>query len=271
MHISKFDLYRTEWLDLVFDDRNKEYGAYDLRKHYAGNLVKAMGIAFAGIALLFIGCAFLFKHIPVEITKVVPITLNPRIVVITPKVEHPKPQTTIVHPPAPTVANPPMVVAPDPESKPPVTIDDLAGKNIGPVTTQGTGTTTIDVPPVTQGTGTSSQPAVDNGLHDVTGLDVMPEPFGGTNAWSKFLQKNIHYPNQAVDAGVQGKVWITFIIEKDGHLSNITVEKGVGSGLDDEALRVLKLAPAWKPGKQNGQPVRVKYSIPINFILPDNG
>ena len=54
MHISKFDLYRSEWLDLVFDDRNKEYGAYDLRKHYSGNLIKAMGITFFGIALLFI-------------------------------------------------------------------------------------------------------------------------------------------------------------------------------------------------------------------------
>src|SRR5260370_5699017 len=98
----------------------------------------------------------------------------------------------------------------------------------------------------------------------------MPEPYGGAAAWAKFLQKNIHYPAQASEEGKQGKVYLSFIIEKDGQLSNITVIRGVGFGLDEEALRVLRKAPAWKPGIQNHQPVRVKYTIPINFTIAYN-
>jgi len=273
MHISKFDLYRSEWLELVFDDRNKEYGAYDLRKHYAGNLVKAMGITFFSITLLFVSYGLLFKHKPIEIIKEVPVTLDPRIIIVPPKVEQPKQTMHQISKPAAPVATTKyttFVPKVDIQAINPPTNEELSKSAIGPETIKGptTGGTPQVYPP---GTGNSSTPKVNNDPVSTIGLEVMPEPFGGASAWAKFLQKNIRYPSQAVDAGVQGKVWISFIIERDGHLSNITVEKGVGSGLDDEALRVLKLAPAWKPGKQNGQAVRVKYTIPINFILPDNG
>ena len=100
-------------------------------------------------------------------------------------------------------------------------------------------------------------------------IEVQPEPYGGAEAWAKFLQKNIHYPPQAAENGVHGKVFLSFIVETDGHLSNFKVESGVGSGLDEEALRVLKIAPAWRPGIQNGHKVRVQYNIPINFVMPD--
>lgn len=74
----------------------------------------------------------------------------------------------------------------------------------------------------------------------------------------------------AADEHVQGRVWLSFIIEKDGKLSNIKVDRGIGFGTEEEALRVLKMAPAWRPGIQNGQPVRVKYNIPINFQISDD-
>ena len=98
----------------------------------------------------------------------------------------------------------------------------------------------------------------------------MPQPFGGEAAWAKFLQKNLHYPPAAIEAHAQGKVFLSFIIEKDGHITDIVVEKGVGYGLDEEAVRVLKLAPAWKPGIQNGHQVRVKFTMPISFQLSDS-
>ena len=97
----------------------------------------------------------------------------------------------------------------------------------------------------------------------------MPEPVGGEKAWSKFLNKNLRFPDAAQDERVSGKVYINFIIEKDGSLSNLVVDKAAGHGFDEEALRVLKLAKAWKPGMQNGQPVRVKYTIPINFQISE--
>jgi protein TonB len=81
--------------------------------------------------------------------------------------------------------------------------------------------------------------------------------------------KNLHFPVIAQEQGVSGKVFLSFVIEKDGKLSNIVVEKGAGYGFDEEAVRVLKLAPAWKPGIQNGQPVRVKYTVPITFQLSE--
>ena len=270
MIITKFDLYKSEWLELVFDDRNKEYGAYDLRKHYAGNLAKAMAIAFFSVGLLFFSYGILFKHKPLDIIKVTPVNIDPRIVVLPQKVE-PKQTETIKQSSVSTIKNPVMVVAPDPIASKPVTLDEIKGKVIGTETVQGKDDGSFVIPEGPKGTG-DGPPKIDNTPFDANTIDVMPEPYGGAAAWSKFLQKNIHYPSMASEEGKQGKVWLSFIIERDGHLSNIVVEKGVGFGLDEEALRVLKLAPAWKPGKQNNQAVRVKYTIPISFQIsdPDN-
>ena len=98
----------------------------------------------------------------------------------------------------------------------------------------------------------------------------MPEPMGGPAAWSKFLTKHINYPSMAVDQHAQGAVWVSFIVEEDGKLSNFKILRGPGYGMDEEALRVLKMAPAWQPGIQNGHPVRVSYQIPIRFTLTDD-
>jgi protein TonB len=119
------------------------------------------------------------------------------------------------------------------------------------------------------GTGSGTGTGTDETIYNTAGLSEMPEPVGGAQAWTKFLQKNLRYPAMAQDEGVSGRVLLSFIIEKDGSLSNITVDRKAGFGFDEEALRVLKKATAWKPGMQNGRAVRVKYSIPINFRLPE--
>jgi protein TonB len=271
MLISKFDLCRPEWLELVFNDRNKEYGAYDLRKHYSENLLKAMGIAFFSIALLFVGFG-IFKPKPAEFVRIVQFdpAIKPMIDVHPKKVVQPKQET--LKPPAQlaTTRYTPITVVRDEVATNPPKTADLAKTAITTPTVKGP-ETTGNSPIQTSGQGgIDPAPAVNsNEPVSTAGLEVMPEPFGGATAWSKFLQKNIHYPNQASEVGAQGKVWLSFIIEKDGHLSNIVVEHGIGHGLDEEALRVLKLAPAWKPGIQNGQAVRVKYTIPINFQISD--
>ena len=99
---------------------------------------------------------------------------------------------------------------------------------------------------------------------------LCPSLMAGAAAWAKFLQKNLRYPHEASEKGISGKVWVSFVIEKNGHLSSLVVERGAGYGMDEEALRVLKIAPPWKPGIQNGQPVRVKYTLPLNFVLDSN-
>ncbi|MDB5137642.1 MAG: energy transducer TonB [Mucilaginibacter sp.] len=271
MLISKFDLYKPEWLELVFDDRNKEYGAYDLRKHYAGNLVKAMGITFFSVALLFIGHDILFKHKPVEHTRTftdIPIIPAKDIIkppITPPRVELPKPHVQVN-----TIKFPPPVVTPDDIATNPPKITELQTAAIGTKTVKGQDdAANIDIPETGSGSGIAKI-TEDNTPKEMNSVEILPQPVGGAEAWSRFLQKNMHYPPQAMDAHAQGKVFLSFIVEKDGHLSNIVVERGVGYGLDEEAVRVLSRAPAWKPGIQNGRPVRVKFTLPINFMIPES-
>ncbi len=97
--------------------------------------------------------------------------------------------------------------------------------------------------------------------------EVQPEPAGGIQSWVKFLSRNIRYPREAKRRGVEGKVFVEFIIGADGKIRDCKIIKGIGSGCDEEAIRVLKKAPKWNPGLQRGRPVPVKVIMPINFKL----
>jgi len=268
MSIAKLDLYNPEWLELVFDDKNKDYGAYDLRRHYAATLAKSMAITFCSVAILYTGYTILKPKADVSNHGVMVYTLpTPPVIkkeeVIPPRTETARPpshQATIQY-----TAMKPVV---DREATNPPTLIELQGKAIGPATKNGSDEgINIDIPDQSNGRGMDAVTEHKDEVY-IT-VEVEPEPYGGAEAWAKFLQKNIHYPPQASENNVHGKVFLSFIVETDGHLSNVKVERGVGYGLDEEALRVLKLAPAWKPGIQNGHKVRVMYNIPINFVLPD--
>ncbi|MDR2511848.1 MAG: energy transducer TonB [Bacteroidales bacterium] len=93
---------------------------------------------------------------------------------------------------------------------------------------------------------------------------------GGEGARMEFLRNNLHYPAIAIEIGAQGTVYLRFIVEKDGSLSNVEVVRGIGAGCDEEALRVAKLMPKWTPGKNNGLPVRSYFSMPIKFTLKNS-
>lgn len=92
---------------------------------------------------------------------------------------------------------------------------------------------------------------------------------GGQDSLMKFLAANIHYPQAAKEKGIRGRVIITFIVEKDGSLSNIKVLRDIGDGCGDEAIRVVKLMPKWKPAKQRGKNVRQQFVLPITFRLSE--
>jgi TonB family protein len=98
-------------------------------------------------------------------------------------------------------------------------------------------------------------------------LEDNPEFVGGDKARIKFIQENIVYPQKAIESGVQGTVFLTFVVEKDGSLTNVKVLRGIGYGCDEEALRVIKSMPKWKPGKQRGNVVRARFNIPVKFVL----
>lgn len=102
-----------------------------------------------------------------------------------------------------------------------------------------------------------------------TSVEQVPEFPGGLTEFYNFLSKTIRYPNESRKKGIQGRVIIKFIVEKDGELTNFKIARGVENEIDQEALRALKLSPKWKPGIQNGKPVRVAYAVPISFTLED--
>lgn len=98
-------------------------------------------------------------------------------------------------------------------------------------------------------------------------VETMPEYPGGTEAMIKFLSENIRYPEEAKNKNVQGQVFVNFIIEKDGKVGQVKIARGIGSGCDEEALRVVRMMPNWKPGEQRGEKVRVSFNLPIRFAL----
>jgi protein TonB len=96
-------------------------------------------------------------------------------------------------------------------------------------------------------------------------LEVKPEFPNGHEGLAKYLSENIKYPKKALKNGITGKVFVQFVIDKSGKVTNVVAVRGVEKSLDKEAVRVIKAMPKWKPGKKDGQPVNVKYTIPINF------
>jgi len=100
-----------------------------------------------------------------------------------------------------------------------------------------------------------------------TVVESMPGYPGGDAQRMKFLQENIKYPQMARESGIQGTVYVTFVVEHDGSVTDVRVLRGIGGGCDEEAIRVIKLMPKWNAGKQRGKPVRVQFNMPIKFTL----
>jgi len=98
-------------------------------------------------------------------------------------------------------------------------------------------------------------------------VEEMPEFPGGQEAMMKYLSAQLKYPEEAVENGIQGTVYVTYIVERDGRISDVKVLRGIGGGCDEEAMRVVKGMPNWSPGKQNGKLVRVRYNLPIRYAL----
>jgi protein TonB len=98
-------------------------------------------------------------------------------------------------------------------------------------------------------------------------VESMPEFPGGEPNLYKFLAENIKYPQMAKESGIQGRVFVTFVVERDGSVTDVRVLRGIGGGCDEEAIRVVKSMPKWTPGKQRGKSVRVQYNLPVKFTL----
>jgi len=101
-------------------------------------------------------------------------------------------------------------------------------------------------------------------------VEKMPQFPGGEEALIEYLVNNIRYPKEAKESNIQGTVYLSFVIEIDGTVTNVKVLRGIGGGCDEEAVRVIEGMPKWTPGYQRGKPVRVQYNLPIKFVLQDD-
>jgi protein TonB len=268
---SKLDILNQQWIDVVFTGRNKAYGAYELRKDNPRNTNKALIIGVAAFVLLISFKTILnaiegFIPKADEKVKVTEVVLPPP-----PVNEQEKPPPPPPEPPKPKVDQvrfPPPVVKPDNEvqEKDPPTVKELEVADPGQKDQKGDPNADIRIDePV--GNSDVKQVVEENPNQIFTAVEQAPTFPGGDGAFGKYLGKNIRYPAIARENNVQGRVVLTFVVERDGSLTDIKVLRSLGSGTDEEAVRVLKASPKWKPGIQNGRPVRVQYSIPVNFTL----
>lgn len=263
----KIDLYDGKWIDLVFKGRNQEYGAYEIRRLYPRN-------AFLGIVLsivlftLAVSAPLIIKLISDAIPeeKVVLVN-NTTDLEEPPPVDKSQPATPPPPPPPPlksTIKFTPPEIKPDAEvpDEPPPTQDKLQDIDAGKTTVEGDPNADVDLSGLEDGSG------------DVIGeeqvflaVEQPPEFPGGESALIEYIGKNTKYPAIARENNIEGRVFISFVVEKDGNISDVKVVRRIGGGCDEEAERVIKSLPKFTPGKQNGRPVRVQFNVPVNFKL----
>ncbi len=262
---------KVDLLELMFAYKNKEYGAYLLRRTYKFYMSLAMWIA---IILFVTGTSA-----PIIISKLKPkdeIKIDrKKIIQITELAEPPsigeKKEVQTVEAPPPlksTIKFLPPVVKPDEEVTEEYipTVDELQKVDPGAKTQEGQeGGVDYSLIEVEE---TKEEEIVDDRRDEAyTYVEEMPSFPGGNDEVMKFIISNITYPEIARRAGVNGRVMVQYVVEKTGEITNVAVLKGIGAGCDEEAVRVVKMMPNWKPGKQNGKPVRVKMVVPILFRL----
>lgn len=271
--MTKSNIYETNWTDLVFENKNKEYGAYQLRQENSKTTVTALFMGLLLLAGLGSASVLINKFGPHDAEPVEPTVL------MTPIRTTDIPVQVNPEPPAPPVA--PQQTA----AAPPVTSTQL----VNPVITTAAQATPDVIAPTTDnhpvvdnantGTGTAvnALPATGGGVEttvastgeskdpvNVAILDKLPEFPGGMTKFYTYVGNNFNRPE--LDAEKTLRVYVSFVIEKDGSITDILVKNDPGYGIGKEAIRVLKsLKTKWSPGILNGKPVRTAYNLPITI------
>nr|WP_315147388.1 energy transducer TonB [uncultured Flavobacterium sp.] len=258
----KLDLLNNNWLEIVFEGRNKSYGAYELRKSITKSTVRAFIIGTILFAVL-VSIPTLMRMIP---DRQEDNTLDTKITAVKmpPKKEKPKENLPPPPPPPPKVDQvkfvKPVVAKAEEVVEEIAVVKDLKDKNIGKETIKGDPDAELTVEPV--GTGVAAVVEEDNTVYNTAGIEVKPDFPGGMDKFNQFVAKNYQTPEEE---GLKGKVYVTFVVEKDGSLTDIKVLRDIGYGTGKEAIRVLNKCPKWTPGEQNGKKVRCTFSLPISI------
>lgn len=264
----------ADFLDILFDGRNKEYGAYDLRRSYNKRLTVAITAMILMALMIFLGSviskqAAKNRKAQAEIQDVKLEEVKDQ-----PKNEPPPP------PPPPKLPEPPKVeiakftppkIVKDEEVKEdekPPEIEKIEEAKIGTINQEGTKDEGIVAPP-DKGTGEVVQPKAPEEDYDkvFTKVENPAEFPGGPDAWRRYLERNLQYPDAAQENGTQGVVKVQFIVDKEGTISEVQALNDPGDGLAEEAVRIIKRGPKWTPAEQNGRKVIYRHIQAITFRL----
>lgn len=276
--MAKIDLISRDWTEMVFEGRNKEYGAYRLRKN-AGkrNLYSLITIFIAALAIW--GGISLVKFVESRTKSVAQTSVAEISALNQPKkkaevkqqkkVKLEQPEKVVERVKSSVKFTAPVIkkddeVKPEDELK---TQDELMSTKtaIGPLDVKGNDDANGEVLKIKEAVAQPEpKPEVEK-VFDV--VEQMPSFPGGPSALMEWLSNNVKYPVVAQENGVQGRVVVSFVVERDGSITDVKVVRGVDPSLDREASRVVRAMPRWIPGKQNGSAVRVKYNVPVAFRL----
>ncbi len=276
-------LCKADYLDIIFEGRNKGYGAYDLRRTYPERVKNAIFWAIFTVTALvvipFIASTIYASNKPITF-------VDPHLTNWTPPPPKTAEKKVIPPPPKTETELPPpqvetkrfvqfVVTIDDKVTETPPKIEDLEGKAIGQETKEGAkgenaapvavnngSKVTAAPPPIVM----EEKPKIIPEEPQIF-VEKRPEFPGGERALLQYLADNIRYPTMARESSIEGKVFIQFVVERNGSISGVKILRGIGSGCDEEAARVVMSLPHFSPGIQNGHPVRVLYNLPVMFQL----
>lgn len=257
-------LVARTWDDLVFTNRNTDYGAYKIRKAYSKRLMISFGVSTAMFAALFLLLQLSHNK---QLDGILPsITKQGTLRLLPPPVFDAKPLIQpIVRPPQATPAtrtNTTIRVVTTPVEPKPL---EAHVSDIVPVTD---GEYTGNEMPVGDEVGQGNIPAVATPVPQVlTNAEVMPAYEGGYEEMMRYLKSKFRYPASARRLGIEGTVYVSFVVNGDGTVSGVSVLRGISADCDKEAMRVIAMLPGWNGGKQNGNPVAVRMVLPVKFSL----
>jgi protein TonB len=273
--MNKDIILRSDVLDIIFDRRNKAYGAYDLRKYYPGRLMKSLLLVFGGVLVL---CAFRFLPEKEELVTKEVVIPGPELGKLPEKQKQKEPEPAKKEPvakqkPAPSQIFVSNIKVVDAKKDSTTKLVDITNVAIGSVTntTVNPGTTPVVVPVTEPGTGTVSTPVVPaeppfNPAQPISDPEVAPSFPGGMDALRKFLERNLTNPRD-LEEGENISVKVRFVVGYDGKLQGFETVQDGGAEFNKEVVRVLKKMPEWVPGKtRGGKNVAVYYTIPVKFV-----
>jgi len=268
-------LARASFDDIVFEGRNKAYGAYVLRRLYGSHVTRALLIAVAIFAIM-VSFPLIARMLNKDEVKKDDKMLKVNELMEAPPLDDTKPPPPPPPPEAPpppppklsTIKFTPPVVKKDEEIKKVEEIPDqeeLKEKVVATETVKGNTDNPADLSGL-EGKGNEVvAEVVEQKVY--TYVEQMPVFPGGQEALLKYIGEHVKYPALALRNQVEGKVFIAFVVGPDGQVSDVKVQKGIGAGCDEEAARVIKSLPKFAPGKQNGRAVSVSYTVPVTFAI----